>query len=228
VLPAPGGAGVGNWSAVGKPFRLPSLGPEAWRDHVARPERHWRASHSAKELTYAWEAGDWPAPVRAALDGTGRELAGLDLLLGLPEHETPLDGHGAASQTDLLVIARTQGGELVVIGPEGKVRERFGDSRVGEWRRSPPPSAGRERRLAERASRSLTSHRGDSDRDCGYDREVRPRPQPRACTKRIQPPRPRRKSARLPKHRRALIAGFLSGWSAERRPIAAFRRRGAR
>ena len=62
--------------------------------------------------------------------GTGRELAGLDLLLGLPEHETPLDGHGAASQTDLLVIARTQGGELVVIGPEeARVRERLGDGR---------------------------------------------------------------------------------------------------
>jgi hypothetical protein len=69
-------------------------------------------------------------------------LRGLDLLAAIPEYQTPLPGGTRPSQTDLLVVARSVSG-LVVIAVESKVDEPFGPV-VSEWRDGTP---GKERRL---------------------------------------------------------------------------------
>jgi hypothetical protein len=51
-------------------------------------------------------------------------LPDLELLLAIPEHKTALPGDQRASQTDLLVLAKSND-RLVVIGVEGKVNEPF-------------------------------------------------------------------------------------------------------
>src|SRR5690349_14746491 len=118
---------------------VPSHGPSDWRWLLAKPGLHWRHGASAKALADAWEAGDpWPPEVRAA-------VGELELLLALPEHQTPLPGGARASQTDLLVLARRPAGPQVVIAVEGKVAEPFGDHTVAEWRTQ---SDTREPRLA--------------------------------------------------------------------------------
>jgi hypothetical protein len=73
------------------------------------------------------------------------ELGALEFLVGVPEYKVALPGGQAASQTDLLVLARTSGDETAVIAVEGKVREPFGDNTVGDWRAA--GGSGREQRL---------------------------------------------------------------------------------
>ncbi len=125
---------------------LPSEGPESWRWLLASPSRHWRHGYSAMALAYAWEQAEgWPPEVEAAL-GEDDALAGTELLLALPEHETPLRGRGQASQSDLFALGRTRDGEQVAIAVEGKVEEPFGSETVAEWRQN--GSAGKQERLA--------------------------------------------------------------------------------
>lgn len=125
---------------------VPSQGPQDWRELLAKPGLHWKHGASAKALADAWEAADpWPPEIEAALTSAGFD--DLDLLLAIPEHQTPLPGGPRASQTDLLVLARHIGGTHVVLAVEGKVAEPFGDHIVAEWRRQ-SDSQGRKERLA--------------------------------------------------------------------------------
>lgn len=114
---------------------LPAESPDQWRAFLAQPDLHWKAGRSAHALAHAWQAAagapdGFPPEVRAAL-AQAPALAAAEVLLVLPEHETPLPGGRAASQTDALVLARTPEA-LVVIGVEGKVVETFGPT-VAEW-----------------------------------------------------------------------------------------------
>jgi len=126
-------------------FYVPTDSAEDWRRFLAEPDKQWVPGYSAHALASAWEgARGFPERVRAALDGSGIPgLAGLELVLGLPEHKTPLPGGTRASQTDLLVLARNDSG-LVAIAVEGKAEEPFGPT-VAEWRSGSP---GKEARLA--------------------------------------------------------------------------------
>jgi hypothetical protein len=124
---------------------VPSGGPEDWQWLLAQPGLHWKHGYSAMALADAWEAADpWPPVVRDALDRS--DLAGLELLLGLPEHEVPLAGGSTASQTDLFVLARHPSRGLVSVAVEGKAEEPFGET-VGEWRSTDSP--GKQARLAQ-------------------------------------------------------------------------------
>lgn len=97
-------------------------------------------------LADSWERADqWPAAVRSALEKSSA-FGPLELILALPEHETPLPGGRRPSQTDLLVLARRPGGGNVAIAVEGKAEESFGDSTVAEWRTDASP--GKVKRLA--------------------------------------------------------------------------------
>ena len=126
---------------------LPSEGPEAWRWLLAAPGKHWRYGYSAMALAYAWEQADgWPSEVEAGL-ATSDALRGAELLLALPEHETPLRGGRRASQSDVFALARTASGEQAAIAVEGKVEERFGTETVSEWRVDASP--GKEERVAQ-------------------------------------------------------------------------------
>ena len=125
---------------------IPTSGAHEWQWLVAGPGLQWKHGASAMALADAWEhAAGWPTEVADALD-TDDQLADLELLLALPEHKVPLPGGRAASQTDLFVLARRSGGDLVAIAVEGKAEEAFGDDTVAEWRAA--DGSGRERRLA--------------------------------------------------------------------------------
>jgi hypothetical protein len=124
---------------------VPSGGPQDWQWLLAKPGLHWKHGYSAMALADAWEAADpWPPAVRAVLDRS--DFAGLDLLIGLPEHEVSLAGGATASQTDLFILARHSNRGLVSIAVEGKAAEPFGET-VGEWRRSDSP--GKRERLSQ-------------------------------------------------------------------------------
>lgn len=126
-------------------MHVPTLGPDDWRRLLAEPDKHWRVGYSAHALANAWEgAGGFPDRVGKVLDASGvPTLSGLELVLGIPEHETPLPGGARPSQSDLLVLARNDAG-LVVIAVEGKAEESFGPL-VAEWLVDASP--GKQRRL---------------------------------------------------------------------------------
>jgi Domain of unknown function (DUF6946)/HD domain len=124
---------------------VPTTGSHDWRWLLAQPGLHWKHGYSAMSLADRWEdANGWPLEVALALEGT--DLAGAEVLLGLPEYKVPLPGGLAASQTDLFVLARHPAGGLITIAVEGKAEEPFGDQTVAEWRVSNSP--GRATRLA--------------------------------------------------------------------------------
>jgi hypothetical protein len=125
---------------------LPTSSSHDWRWLLASPGSHWKHGASAMALADAWEqADDWPPPVVAAL-GSDPDVAKLELLLALPEHEVALPGGSRPSQTDLFVLARRPHGDLVTIAVEGKAAEPFGEGTVAEWRAAGTP--GRDKRLA--------------------------------------------------------------------------------
>lgn len=114
---------------------LPAASADQWQDHLAKPDLHWKAGRSAHALAHAWQAAalsrdGFPDEVGVVLSQSPA-LSGAEALFVLPEHQTPLPGGRAASQTDALVLARTQDA-LVVIGVEGKVTESFGPT-VADW-----------------------------------------------------------------------------------------------
>lgn len=124
----------------------PTRGPSDWQWLLAQPGRQWKHEFSAMALAYAWERDStepWPPAVSTALHAAG--LTDIELLLAIPEHQTPLPGGSTASQTDLLVLARDSHG-LLVIAVEGKVSEPFGDQTVSAWRQDGSP--GKQERLA--------------------------------------------------------------------------------
>ncbi len=122
---------------------MPTSGAEDWKQFLAEPEKHWKTGNSAKALAHCWEeSGDIPADVRAVL-AHAPELAGIEALICIPEHQVPLPGGSRPSQNDVWVLGRTLRG-LVSIAVEGKVSESFGPT-VAEWFKN--PSAGKEQRL---------------------------------------------------------------------------------
>jgi len=126
---------------------IPSKGPEDWRLHLASPDRHWRRGYSARTLAYCWEeANGFPAEITSLLESSGQSaLAGVELLLAIPEYKVPLEGHGKPSQSDVFVLAKNHANELITIVIEGKVSETFGPT-VGQWYE--PETKGKRLRLA--------------------------------------------------------------------------------
>ena len=126
-----------------KKIYMPTSGPEDWKRLLAEPEKQWKTGHSAKALAYCWEAtGDIPSEVRTVISRTP-ELAALEVLLCIPEHQVPLPGGARPSQNDVWLLGRTPQG-LVSITIEGKVSESFGPT-ISEWFKDPSP--GKQRRL---------------------------------------------------------------------------------
>jgi len=144
-------------------FYIPAETLEDWRRLLVDPEKHWKDGYSAKCLaTRWWEAKGFPAEITESfIKSEFPFFEQLQFVVGFPEHKEPLPGKGNPSQTDLMVLARSNA-EFVVVAVEGKVDESFG-SLVGEWLRK--PSAGKIKRfafLAERlglAGQDLTSVR---------------------------------------------------------------------
>lgn len=112
---------------------IPSQGPEDWRRVLAEPDKHWRRRYSAKALAYCWEsARDFPPSVRRVFSASPFTVFHkIEMLIGIVEHRVPLPGRGYPSQTDLFVLAKSEG-DLVSIAVEGKVSEPF-DDLVSDW-----------------------------------------------------------------------------------------------
>jgi hypothetical protein len=115
-----------------------------WQRFLSDPETHWRSGYSARTLAHAWEAANgFPPEVSTALasakDGLLQQATPF---FAVPEYEVPLPGGHRASQTDLMVFGRAEGGAFAV-AVEGKVAESFGPT-LGEWDRT--GSAGRQER----------------------------------------------------------------------------------
>ena len=108
---------------------LPSVGPDAWQQLLAKPELHWATGYSARTLAHSWEAAaGLPPEIAQLLKSLGGEA---ELLLALPEHKTPLPGGRRESQSDVFALLRVAG-QLVACTIEGKVDEPFGPT-VEEW-----------------------------------------------------------------------------------------------
>ena len=123
---------------------IPATKPEDWQQLLADPEKHWRKGYSARTLAHCWQEanGLFPSEVQAVLSQSP-ELADLEMLLAIPEHQVHLPGGRRPSQNDVWVLARTTDA-LVSIAVEGKVSEAFGPT-VGEWLLDQSP--GKEERL---------------------------------------------------------------------------------
>lgn len=118
---------------------VPTLGPAAWQQFLAEPEKQWRTGYSAKTLAHSWEASA----------GLPREVSALfpeksELLLALPEHKVPLLGGIRDSQNDVFALIRC-GDATSAAMIEGKVNEPFGPS-VEEWMRE--ASSGKVKRMS--------------------------------------------------------------------------------
>lgn len=123
-------------------FNVPLRRPEDVIDHLGAGEDHWKRGRSAYELAYSWtDANGIPPTVQAVLDGVPL-YRGAQMLDGFFERTVALAAPGAASQTDLMVLAAVEGG-LAVIAVEGKASEPFGPL-VSEWNTG---STGRLKRL---------------------------------------------------------------------------------
>jgi len=121
---------------------VPTHSANDWKALLAKPDLHWKPGHSAMSLATCWESAHPRMPTE--VENACRPLLGdLTLLAAFPEWEVSLPGGTTASQTDLLVLARSSRG-LVVIAVEGKVEEPFGPT-LGEKRQG--ASAGQNERL---------------------------------------------------------------------------------
>jgi hypothetical protein len=119
--------------------------PEDVIPHLAKGVQHWKGGYSAHSLATVWfAASGFPPKVRTLLD-THSVFRDVTMLDGFFEHQTELDDNGRPSQTDLLVLAKTSKG-LLIIGVEGKAEESFG-KRLSEWLGNGNAKAGRKKRL---------------------------------------------------------------------------------
>lgn len=121
-------------------------GPDDWKLHLARPEKHWRIGYSARTLAHCWEATDGfpPEVARALGQAEYPALADLTPILAIPEFKVPLPGGVRASQNDLFVLAKSSKGPVTIM-VEGKVNESFGPT-LEAWRRDASP--GKKSRLS--------------------------------------------------------------------------------
>jgi hypothetical protein len=117
-----------------KPEVNPVPSPDEWRLKLASPS-HWRTGYSARTLAYCWHAAQGFPPEISLLFKQADFAAFHELnpVQILPEHKTPLDGQGRASQSDVFVFAQNNDGEAVAITVEGKVQESFGTT-LGKWK----------------------------------------------------------------------------------------------
>jgi hypothetical protein len=110
---------------------LPARSADDWAQFLADPEKHWRTGYSARTLAHSWQdANGFPSEIQEALD-SNEYLAGIQLLLALPEHQVHLVGGSRPSQNDIWALARTST-DLVSIAVEGKVKEPFGPT-MSDW-----------------------------------------------------------------------------------------------
>lgn len=107
---------------------------DQWRLLLAEPVKHWKEGRSAMSMALSWtRARGFPPAVREALKkADAHPVQAAEFVMAIPEHQVDLPGGTRASQTDLLVIARTPRGAMA-IAVEGKVDESFGPL-VKEWR----------------------------------------------------------------------------------------------
>ncbi len=121
---------------------LPATSAEQWAQFLAEPVKHWRQGYSARTLAYSWQEADgFPAEVASVLS---TQFPATELLLAMPEHKVALLGGSRSSQSDIWVLARSEG-DLISIAVEGKVSETFGPT-VQEWQID--SSSGKASRLA--------------------------------------------------------------------------------
>ena len=125
---------------------IASTQPEDWQRLLADPEKHWRTGFSAKALAHCWEYADgFPDEIARLFVGSRiKAFQGMEVLLILPEYQSPLPGGRRPSQSDIFVLARAQD-QLISIVVEGKVSEPFGPT-LEEWNAT--ASEGKTRRLA--------------------------------------------------------------------------------
>ncbi len=83
---------------------VPSGGPDAWKQLLAKPDRQWATAYSARTIAHCWEAaGGLPAEISALLE---RLVGSTELLFALPEHKVPLPGGRRESQCDVFTLLR--------------------------------------------------------------------------------------------------------------------------
>lgn len=106
-------------------------------DEWTRPkeEYQWKEGRSAMELAKAWfRAGKLAPPTElVSLLQSSKELKGLVLEKGIPEHVTSLPVRGEGRNHDLWLIGET-GGQKITICVEAKADEPFGTDTVATYR----------------------------------------------------------------------------------------------
>ena len=131
-------------------FFVRTLGPTDWRRLLAKPETQWEPGKSALEMAVCWESArttprGLPAEVAAALDSVV-EIAGTELVIGLPAHQVDFPGGGHPSQNDLWALLRKD--ELRISRTiEAKAGEPL-DELVADWRNNASKNSGKPTRLA--------------------------------------------------------------------------------
>lgn len=108
---------------------IPSSGPDAWQQFLAKPSLQWAKGYSARTLAHAWEVASG-LPLEIA-DITSAAFGPGELLFAVPEHKTALPGGRRESQSDVFALVRHESG-LATYTIEGKVDEPFGPT-VDEW-----------------------------------------------------------------------------------------------
>ena len=114
---------------------VPADSPDDGQRLLADPVKHWRTGYSAKELAYAWMEypNEFPRKVMSVFESSGFEMfRTIEMLLAIPEYETPLPYGSGVSRSDIFVLAKSAG-NLVSITVEGKVSEPF-DKIVSGWK----------------------------------------------------------------------------------------------
>ena len=123
-----------------KRILVPTTGGADWQRRLAKPDLHWVPGKSAMSAAACWEdaATRLPPELSATLEAShDPALAGLSLVVAIPEWEVALPGGPTTSCTDILAVASNTVG-LTVIAVEAKVDEPFGPT-LGEKRAAASP-----------------------------------------------------------------------------------------
>ena len=127
-----------------RPDRTPINCVDEW----TRPKEdyQWKEGRSAMELAKAWfRSGKLAPPAElVSLLQSSKELQGLMLEKGIPEHVTPLPVRGEGRNHDLWLIGEA-GGQKITICVEAKADEPFGNDTVKAYR-----AAGLQKRKEEK------------------------------------------------------------------------------
>lgn len=111
-----------------KRIYIPTQTGTDWQRLLGKPKLHWKKGRSAMSAAACWEESQpgLPAEISAVLGSCNvPEIAGLELLLAIPEWEVALPGGETSSQTDIMAVCRNNS-NLVILGIEAKVDETFG------------------------------------------------------------------------------------------------------